>query len=332
MSPNAKRIRHYWCDVLGQLALNPLLVGRSSMTRRFLLLLGVLPLAIAAAPAFAPDESVYVKNLKAGERESILYVWTRDGDGKESDYLSVVDVDPKSASYGKIIATTPTNSPGNEAHHFGYTATPTASSARDVTTSCSSTTSSARRGKPVLLRTVDLDATGYTGRTPLYAVPGGVMIAMLAPLVAAVWCVSNGRRRRQLQAGMAGRSTGRSAGFMYDVGVKPEMNSMTPRAGAPRTHQGRRSSPASPPPPPPHLGRMSWVGLEEKKVLQVQELDLPARGEVDERTQCEGWIRTPRSGTRIWYWDDTNRDGQLEFHRVISCPTKLDTGRYAHQL
>src|SRR5688500_9380997 len=79
----------------------PPFVGRSSMTRRFLLLLGVLPLAIAAAPAFAPDESVYVKNLKAGERESILYVWTRDGDGKDSDFLSVVDVDPKSASYGK---------------------------------------------------------------------------------------------------------------------------------------------------------------------------------------------------------------------------------------
>src|SRR5919106_4293753 len=77
------------------------------MNRRMLLLLAALPAAIAAGPAFAPDESVFVKNLKPGQRETLLYVWTRDADHKESDFLAVVDVNPKSKSYGKVIATAP---------------------------------------------------------------------------------------------------------------------------------------------------------------------------------------------------------------------------------
>src|SRR5688572_24081570 len=68
------------------------------------------------------DESVYVKGLKAGQQEKLMYVWTRDADGKESDFLAVVDVNPKSPNFGTILSTAPTNSAANEAHHFGYTA------------------------------------------------------------------------------------------------------------------------------------------------------------------------------------------------------------------
>ena len=42
------------------------------MHRRSLLLLGVVPFAIAATPDFAADESVFVKNLKPGVREVFL--------------------------------------------------------------------------------------------------------------------------------------------------------------------------------------------------------------------------------------------------------------------
>lgn len=66
------------------------------------------------------DESVFVDGLKPGERESILYIWTRDADGEDSDFLAVVDVDPESETYGQILATEPTGSAQNEAHHFGY--------------------------------------------------------------------------------------------------------------------------------------------------------------------------------------------------------------------
>src|SRR5213592_3831206 len=77
---------------------------------------------IAPAPGGPADESVFVRGLPPGQHESLLYVWTSDADQKDPDFLSVLDADPASSSYGKVIATAPTGSPGNEAHHFGYTA------------------------------------------------------------------------------------------------------------------------------------------------------------------------------------------------------------------
>src|SRR2546430_14969968 len=74
------------------------------------------------APVGPADESVFVRGLPPGQHESLLYVWTSDADQKDPDFLSVLDADPASSSYGKVIATAPTGSPGNEAHHFGYTA------------------------------------------------------------------------------------------------------------------------------------------------------------------------------------------------------------------
>ena len=287
------------------------------MTRRFLLLLGVLPLAIAAAPAFAPDESVYVKNLKAGERESILYVWTRDGDGKDSDFLSVVDVDPKSASYGKIIATTPTNSPGNEAHHFGYTSKADRIFGAGMFTNKLFVYDVKRAPrKPVLIRTVDLDATGYTGPHTLYAVPGGVMIAMLGAVGgggpgALVLVDDDGNFK---QAWPVNRPDGQP-GFMYDVGVKPEMNRMITSSWA---HPGHIKAGDH----PQHSGKdvVVW-DWKEKKVLQVQELDLaPLEVRWMHGPNARGGFTNAAFGNSIWYWDDVNRDGQLEFHRVIKLP------------
>ena len=48
----------------------------------------------AAIPEYgSPDESVFVDNLERGERESLLYVWTRDADGKDSEFgYGLVDV------------------------------------------------------------------------------------------------------------------------------------------------------------------------------------------------------------------------------------------------
>src|SRR5207247_1470073 len=87
-----------------------------------LLLLCTLPAWIGPAPSGPEDESVFVKNLRPDQHESLLYVWTSDADAKQPDFLTVVDADPKSPGYGKIITTVPTGSTvDNEAHHFGYT-------------------------------------------------------------------------------------------------------------------------------------------------------------------------------------------------------------------
>src|SRR5438046_9509244 len=87
-----------------------------------LLLLCTLPAWIGPAPAGPEDESVFVKNLRPDQHESLLYVWTSDADAKQPDFLTVVDAAPKSPGYGKLLTPVPTGSPvDNEAQHCGCT-------------------------------------------------------------------------------------------------------------------------------------------------------------------------------------------------------------------
>lgn len=46
-----------------------------------------------------------------------LFVWTGDGDGQESDFLAVVDVDPESPDYASVVTTLPVGVSGTVAHH-----------------------------------------------------------------------------------------------------------------------------------------------------------------------------------------------------------------------
>lgn len=48
--------------------------------------------------------------------EPYLAVWAADADGTNSDFLAIVDADPRSASYGKVVKTYPVRSRGNEPH------------------------------------------------------------------------------------------------------------------------------------------------------------------------------------------------------------------------
>ena len=44
-----------------------------------------------------------------------------DADAKDNDFVAVIDVDPASKTYSKIIHTLDLGSKGNETHHWGYT-------------------------------------------------------------------------------------------------------------------------------------------------------------------------------------------------------------------
>lgn len=287
------------------------------MNRRILPLLVALPLTIAAVPAFMLDESVFVKGLRAGEREKLLYVWTRDGDGKESDFLSVVDVDPRSGSYGKILATVPTNSPANEAHHFGYTANADRIMGAGMFTNRLFVYDvKADPRKPRLLRTVDLDPTGYSGPHTMYAVPGGVLIAMLGRVGgggpgALILVDDDGNFK---QAWPVVRPDGQP-GYMYDLGVKPEMNRMVTSSWA---HPGHIKAGDH----PQHSGREVVVwDWKKKTIVQVQEVDLaPLEVRWMHGPTGRGGFTNAAFGNSVWYWEDANADGQLEFHRVIGLP------------
>ena len=54
--------------------------------------------------------------------ETLAYVAAFDPERKTPDAIAVVDVDPHSKSYGKIIHTTAMPNAGDELHHFGWNA------------------------------------------------------------------------------------------------------------------------------------------------------------------------------------------------------------------
>jgi selenium-binding protein 1 len=71
-----------------------------------------------------PDPSFYPSPRLAekAKPETIAYVAAFDPTRKKPDAIAVVDVDPKSKSYSKIVGTTPMPNAGDELHHFGWNA------------------------------------------------------------------------------------------------------------------------------------------------------------------------------------------------------------------
>lgn len=117
-------------------------------------------------------------------QEDFVYVWTlgMKGLGDESDKLVTVDTNPKSKTYGKVIATVSVGGRG-EAHHMGFTDdrrylwAGALDSNRiyvfDVATN---------PAKPKLVRTITnlVEKTGYVGPHTFYAIPGRMVITGLS--------------------------------------------------------------------------------------------------------------------------------------------------------
>jgi selenium-binding protein 1 len=261
------------------------------------------------------DESVFVNGLGAHERESLLYVWTRDADEQDADFISVVDADPGSATYGEIINTASAGALGSEAHHFGYTADAQRIFAGGMFSNQVFIYDLERDPRrPQLIRTVDLDSTGYSGPHTLYALPDGVLITMLGALHGG----TPGGLIKLDDDGNLVESYPRAEHdgppvFMYDVGVKLEMNRMITSSWAPPAHvKGETDDPAL-------VGDEVVVwDFQRMKPLTVEHLDL-APLEVR-------WLHGPRGlggfincafGHSIWYWEDADEDGTLEFTRVV---------------
>lgn len=278
-----------------------------------LLLCAALPAAVVPAPP-APwgpeDESVFVHGLPADRHESVLYVWTSDADQKDPDFLTTIDVDPKSPSYGKIIATTPTPAPANEAHHFGYTVNADRIFAGGLFSNrlfIYDVASDPRH--PKLIKTVpDLAAsTGYSGPHTFYAVPGGVTIAMLgskdggAP-GALVQLDNDGNFVKALPA----------PDYMYDVGIKPELNLMVTSSWA-HPHAVKAGNT-----PMDQVGEevVAW-DYKTGKVLQVEHLDkAPLEVRWLHGAAARGGFINCAFGNSVWHWW-VGTDGKLAFTRVI---------------
>jgi hypothetical protein len=55
-----------------------------------------------------------------GASSRFLFAWTGDADKRESDFLAVIDVDPRSANYASVVATLPVGATGTRPHHTNY--------------------------------------------------------------------------------------------------------------------------------------------------------------------------------------------------------------------
>src|SRR5205085_1948881 len=123
--------------------------------------------------------SPFVKRLDRPEK--YLYVFCVDADAKDNDFLAVIDVQPESASYGKIIHQLDLGSSGNETHHFGFT------DDRTHIWGCSLFSSrifvinvADDPAKPRLVKAFDSSKeTGLTGPHSPYALPGRMLISYL---------------------------------------------------------------------------------------------------------------------------------------------------------
>jgi methanethiol oxidase len=268
----------------------------------------------AAQARLADDHTPFVQLFAEGERETLLYVWTRDATGGGSDFLAVVDADPRSTTFGKIVAEVPTGSTGNEAHHFGYTADGSRIFAGGMFSNRIFVYDVERDPRaPELIRTVDLAPSGFVGPHTAYAIRDGVLVAMMGAADggpgAILELTTAGDVRAVHQAPV---SNGRPL-HLYDVVVQPEANRMLATSFAHAEHFMHGV------PAPEHVGNEVVVwDFATKEVVQVAELDLS--------TMVLRPLRTPGAvggfvpslfGNSVWFWEDANGDGQFQFHRVL---------------
>jgi methanethiol oxidase len=265
----------------------------------------------------ADDQSPFVQLFESGERETLLYIWTRDASGEGADFIAVVDVDPESETFGEIISTAPTGSTGNEAHHFGYSADASRIFAAgmfsnkifiyDVKTNPQA---------PELIRTVDLGPSGFVGPHTPYAIPGGVLVAMMGAADGGSGALLHLDDQGEIIAAYPAPTNEGRPIHLYDVVVNPEANRMFASSFAHAEHfmHGNLA--------PEHIGSEVVVwDWEQKEVTQVEELDLS--------TVVLRWLRSPGAdggfvpsafGDSVWYWEDADEDGRYDFHRVLEFP------------
>src|ERR1700688_441356 len=145
----------------------------------------LIGLVIAASTAFGDEtcNSPYMSGLIKGQ-EDFIHVWTlgEKGLGDGSDKLVTIDVNPSSATYGKVIGSVSVGGRG-EAHHMGFTDDRKylwAGGLDDSKIYVFDVRS--HRGRPKVVRTItDLPAkSGFIGPHTFYALPGRVLIGNLS--------------------------------------------------------------------------------------------------------------------------------------------------------
>jgi hypothetical protein len=80
----------------------------------------IVSLVLACAFAGVPACRRAADGAATGTGNGLLYVWAGDADEQDPDFLAVVNADPESPEYGRVIATVPVEGNGNVPHHTEY--------------------------------------------------------------------------------------------------------------------------------------------------------------------------------------------------------------------
>jgi selenium-binding protein 1 len=196
--------------------------------------------AILLPSSAAADEtcnSPYMSNLIKGQ-EDFVYVWTlgQEGLGDGQDKLVTIDVNPKSKTYGKVIATLPVGERG-EAHHMGFTDDRRFLWAGGLASNKIYVFDVARDpAKPRLTKTItDLgDKSGWLGPHTFYATPGRMIVGNLSNTKdrggTTGMAVYNNRGDFVASYPMPVADGG--DGYGYDVAINPRRNAMLTSAFA----------------------------------------------------------------------------------------------------
>jgi len=194
---------------------------------------GIVLLVSGIALADETCNSPYMTGLIKGQ-EDFIHVWTLgvSGVGDGSDKLVTIDVNPKSAKYGKTVHSVSVGERG-EAHHMGFTDDRKQLWAGaidnnkiyvfDVGTD---------PAQPKLVKTIkDLGKhTGYLGPHAFYALPGRMLVATLSNSakrdgITGLALYNNNAdfiAKYPMPVGKVGTGTG--DGYGYDIAINPARN------------------------------------------------------------------------------------------------------------
>jgi selenium-binding protein 1 len=141
-------------------------------------------LAAGVTPTLADEtcNSPFTSALITGQ-EDFLHVWTLGevGVGDESDKLVTIDVQPNSATYGKVIHSVSVGGRG-EAHHTGFSDDRRYLWAGRLDDNKIFIFDLVDPAKPKVVRVIEdfAEKTGYVGPHTFYALPGRMMIQALS--------------------------------------------------------------------------------------------------------------------------------------------------------
>ncbi len=260
------------------------------------------------------DQTPYVRLFAPGERETRLYVWTRSATPGGRDLIAVVDAMPDSPAYGTIVSTQYAATGGNEAHHFGYTASAGRIFAGGMFSNRMFIYDVDDDGIPRPNGAADLARSGFSGPHTAYAVPGGVLVTMMGGPEGRGGIVELNDTGAIIRTTPAPIIEGRAVN-LYDITVLPDANRMLTTGLAHHEHLMHG------PPAAEQIGNQVVVwDWERREVLQVAEIDAGAAVLRPLRTAgATGGFVNALFGNSIWYWVRES-DGTFSFERVLELP------------